>query len=452
MTTSQNAVRHGRLLPVAAAAIALAAIVACGDDTGGPRQSPIEPTRVTVPGRGGDAGPGVSDTEIRLGMTADLAAVGDTPFRDIAAAVQAYFAKVNEEDEGVCARDVVLVTRDDQNNPELALEGARKLVEEDVVVGLIGGIGMAQHAPVASYLNDPNVDGNAADGVPDLFALNGWSGWGDAARFLWTVALAPDYVTDARAQTSYMNASLAGKKAAIIYQDDDFGKDYLRGIQETIASRDLLVSEQALTAESDPKALVLAARDAGAELVMLAVTAKTTADAIKLAGGDGYRPQWFVSYVNSPTAIAREIGGGLQAEQLAVGFQLLAGALSSAWLLSAVDDSESPAMLEHQRIMEAYVGPDVSSLTVQGQTLAEAAVESLNRSCDDLTREGVLRGAESLQRFPTSLMLPGTTINLAAADHYAVQSLEIVRIQGDGRSAGIGRPVSFDPVLETAEE
>jgi len=157
--------------------------VACGDDAGGGDDPPtLEASRVNVPGRGGPHGPGVTETEIRLGMTNDLTGSGDTPYAVITTAIQAYFAKVSTEDGGVCDRKLVLLAEDDRYTPEGALEGTKKLAEQDEVLAMIGGLGTAAHQPVAAYLNDPNADGNHSDGVPDLFVSTGWSGWGDVAK------------------------------------------------------------------------------------------------------------------------------------------------------------------------------------------------------------------------------------------------------------------------------
>ena len=396
-------------------------------------------------GRGGPHGPGVTETEIRLGMTNDLSASADTPYSLITGAIHAYFHKLNAEDGGVCGRRLNLLAEDDHYTPQGALETTKKLVEQDQVLAMIGALGTPVHMPVAAYLNDPNADGNTADGIPDLFVSTGWSGWGDVVKYPWTIGYIPDYMTDARVLAKYLNDHLKDKKIGILAQNDQFGNDYLRGVQESVSNRDLVVSSQTVDPSPESlKAQVLATRDTGAEAVVLALPPEVAANVFKFAEAEKYTPKWLVSYVNSPSALAREIGGGTLAEQLVKGFEDLNGSISTEYLLSAVDDAEAPPMREHRRIMETYGGPIVSTLTVYGQSLAEAVVETLKRSCESITRESVLHAAESIQHFRSSLMLPGVELNLGPKDHFAIQTLQPVEIQKDGTLKDLGDPVAVE--------
>jgi branched-chain amino acid transport system substrate-binding protein len=428
------------------AVVAVFAAVACGDDSSPGDDPPtLETNRVNVPGRGGPHGPGVTETEIRLGMTNDLTGSADTPFAVITTAIQAYFAKVNAENGGVCDRKLVLLAEDDHYTPEGALERTKKLVEQDAVLAMIGGLGTVVHQPVAAYLNDPNADGNFADGVPDLFVSTGWSAWGDIAKYPWTVGYIPAYVTDGRVLARYLNESLGGKKVAILHQNDEFGGDSLAGINATIADGGLIIWTQA--ADPSPESLksqVLQMRDAGSEVAILALTPETTAEVYKIADAEGYAPKWLISYVNSPSALAREIGGGTLAEELVKGFEELRGTILTAYLLSAIDDAETPPLLEHRRILETYGGPTVSTLSIYGQSLAEATVETVARTCDTINRETIKLAAESLQGFRSSLMLEGVEINLSAQDHFAIQTLQPVEIQVDGTLKELGDPIAWE--------
>ena len=426
--------------------VMVAVAVACGDDSSPGDDPPtLETSRVNVPGRGGPHGPGVTETEIRFGMTNDLTGSADTPYAVITTAIQAYFAKVSAEDSGVCERKLVLMAEDDHYTPEGALDRTKKLVEQDGVLAMIGGLGTAVHQPVAAYLNDPNADGNLSDGVPDLFVSTGWSGWGDVARYPWTIGYIPAYVTDGRVLARYINDKLGGKKVAILQQNDEFGGDSVIGINETIADKGLLVWTQAADPAPDGlKSQVLQMRDSGSEVAVLALTPEITAEVFKIADAEGYAPKWLISYINSPSALAREIGGGTLAEQLVKGFEELQGTVSTAYLLSAIDDAETPPVIEHRRIMEAYGGPTVSTLSIYGQSLAEAAVETVARTCETINRETVRAAAESLQGFRSSLMLEGIEVNLSAQDHFAIQTLQPVEIQVDGTLKEQGDPIAAE--------
>ena len=422
----------------------LAIAAACGGDGGDPAPT-VQPTPAAMPGRGGPHGPGVTETEIWLGMTNDLLGSADTPYSVITTAIQAYFRKVNEEDGGVCGRALVLKTEDDRYTPEEALVKTKKLVEQDGVLAMIAALGTGVHTPVASYLNDPNADGNYQDGVPDLFVSTGWSGWGNLARYPWTFGYVPDYLTDARVLTKYLNDNLDGKKVAVLHAGDELGNDYVRGVEETIDNKDLLVSVQQI--DASPTTLntrVTAVKDAGAEVVLLALPPELSAAVYRTADAAGYTPKWLLSYVNSPSALAREIGGGTMADQLLKGFEELQGSVSTEYLLSAIDHADTPPLQEHNRIMETYGGPTMSTLSIYGQSLAESVIATLARTCETITRETVRLAAESLTDFRSSLMLDGITVNLSGQDHFAIQSLQVVEIEADGTFKQLGKPVSAE--------
>ncbi len=419
------------------------AAAACGKGESERAASPT-PTQSASPGRGGAHGPGVTETDIVLGMTNDISGSADTPYSLITKAIQAYFRKVSQENGGVCGRRVLLLAEDDGYTPEGALAKTKKLVEQDHVLAMIGALGTPVHTPVAAYLNDPNGDGNTADGIPDLFVSTGWSGWGDVAKYPWTIGYIPDYLTDARVLARYLNDHLKDKKIGILAQNDQFGSDYLRGVQEAVSNKELVVSSQFVDPSPESlKAQVLAIRDTGAEAVVLALPPEVSASVFRIAEAERYTPKWLVSYVNSPSALAREIGGGTLAEQLLKGFEDLNGSISTEYLLSAVDDADAPPMVEHRRIMETFNGPVVSTLSVYGQSLAEAMIETLKRSCESITREGVLHAAESIQHFHSSLMLNGVELNLGPKDHFAIQTLQPVEIQKDGTLKDLGDPVAL---------
>jgi branched-chain amino acid transport system substrate-binding protein len=420
------------------------AAAACGEGESERAASPT-PTQSASSGRGGAHGPGVTETDIVLGMTNDISGSADTPYSLITKAIVAYFRKVSQENGGVCGRRVLLLAEDDGYTPEGALAKTKKLVEQDHVLAMIGALGTPVHTPVAAYLNDPNGDGNTADGIPDLFVSTGWSGWGDVTKYPWTIGYIPDYLTDARVLARYLNDHLKDKKIGILAQNDQFGNDYLRGVQDAVSNKELVVSSQFVDPSPESlKAQVLAIRDRGAEAVVLALPPEVSASVFRIAEAERYTPKWLVSYVNSPSALAREIGGGTLAEQLLKGFEDLNGSISTEYLLSAVDDADAPPMVEHRRIMETFNGPVVSTLSVYGQSLAEAMIETLNRSCESITREGVLHAAESLQHFHSSLMLNGVELNLGPKDHFAIQTLQPVEIQKDGTLKDLGDPVALE--------
>ena len=430
-----------------ATAIVTAACVSSAGE--GQIASPI-PTRPPAPAVSGPTpvpGPGVTAGQITIGMTNDMAGTGDTPNAAVTLAIQAYFRKVNAEDSGVCGRTVALTAEDDGYSPTSALDKTKKLVEQTGVLAMVGAISTDEQLLTGPYLNDPNADGNTADGVPDLFISSGAMALGDATRFPWTIGYAPDYVTEGAVLGRYASANLAGKKLAILYPDSDFGKDYLAGFMAGLADRAQLVSAEAYAAGAvNANDRINLIKSANADAVLLAAPPEMTASVIAYAASIQYEPRWLLTYTNAPSILASKLGGGSSTDKLLLGFQMLRGAVSTTYLLSPVADQDSPAIQEHHRIMQTYQGPPLSSLSVYGQSIAEAIVAVLMSSCNNLTRPGLLQAAESLTSFHSSLMLPGITLTLSHTDHRAIQSLQPVKIDVDGSVIADGAVISAKDV------
>ena len=416
------------------------AAVACGDE-----EEEGETTTGETPAVDVTPGPGVTDTEIKLGHTNDLAGSGGTPYGVLTPAMNAYFSKVNDEDGGVCGRDITLMAEDDQYAPGLALEKSKKLVEQDKVLAIVGSLGTAAHLGAVDYLNDPNGDGDTSDGIPDLFVSTGYTGWTDYETWPWTFGYIPDYASDGQILATYINENFPDKKVGILYQNDPFGQDYLNSMKDNLADASLLVSEQTYEPGApDLSAQVINIQDAGAEVVVLGAVPTASAAAIISANAQGYNPQWLVSYVNAHTSLASSIGGGTEPEQLAEGFALLDGTISNNYQLDAVGNADDPAMVEHARIMDTFGGPSLSTLSVYGQSLAELTVEALSGACDNLTREGLLQSVESIQDFHPSVFVPGINVSFSATDHRAIEALQPTRIEADGTLTAVGDLISLE--------
>ncbi len=378
-------------------------------------------------------------------MTNDLAGTGDTPYVAISQAMRAYFASVNA-DAGVCGRDLELAAEDDGYSPTRALEVTRTLVEVEGVLAMVGGLGTQAQKGVATYLNDPNADGDKADGVPDLFLSSAWSGWADTSQFPWTVGFIPDYFSDGVVLGRYVTQAFPGQRIGVIYADDDMGRDYWAGLQASVPDGALLSSYPFPVDAANLVDQVTRAKTDGAVMVLVAASPQMTEIAIREADAQDFAPRWLLSYTNAPSALARGLGGGTSAEQLLAGFAMLDGAVTTQYLLSPIEDEEAPALIEHQRIMQTFQGPPVSSLTVYGQSLAEVIVEAIGRTCDNLTREGLMAAAESINGFAPSLMWPGVEVHLSDSDHRAIQALQPVMIHADSTVTAEGDVISAEDV------
>jgi len=431
---------------LALAVVLLIAAVACDDDEEeGETPTGETPAADETPAGEVTPGPGVTDTEIKLGHTNDLAGIGGTPYGIITTAMNAYLSKVNDEDGGVCGRSITLIAEDDQYAPGPALEKTRKLVEQDEVLAIVGALGTAAHLGAVDYLNDPDGDGDTSDGIPDLFVSTGFTGWANVETWPWTFGFIPDYDSDGQVLALYINDNHAGQKVGILYQNDPFGEDYLNSIKNNLADPALLVSEQSYEPGApDLSSQIINIQSDGAEVVVLGAVPTASALAIVSANAQGYSPQWLISYVNAHTTLASLIGGGTEPEQLGQGFALLDGTIANNYQFDAVGDADDPAMIEHARIMDTYSGPGLSTLSVYGQSLAELTVESLSGACDNLTPEGLLQSVESIQGFSPSVFLPGIAVSFSSTDHRAIETLQPVRMEADGTLTDVGDLISLE--------
>jgi len=431
-----------RIFPLAAI---LAAVLLVGFACGGDDEEEATPAPTTG---AATAGPtvkpelktdfGVSDTEITLGQTivqsGNLAAV----YQPIAPAMTAYFAKVNKEDGGVCDRQIKLIVEDDQYSPAVALEKAKKLVEQDEVLAFVGNLGTPAVTGQVEYIN--------AQEVPHLWVSTGASKWGDTATYPWTTGYIPDYTSEGKILGNYINDNLPGKTVAALYQNDDFGKNGLDGMKSVVKAQ--IVAEQSYESTATDIASQLAIlRDANPDILYLYSTPAFTAKAFAYMKANNWRPQVVQSYVNSATQLASLVGGGSAPEQIQAGFQELAGTISTNYILDPVASASDPAIVEHKRIMETYGGPPLSTLSVYAQSLAELMVETLRIACEnnDMTRAGVMKAAESIKGFAPSLLLPGIKINTSDKDHFAIQALLPTEIQADGTLKPLAaKPISVE--------
>jgi len=440
-------------LAIGALGLALAlGAVACEEEKPAATPTPATPRAQTPTGPAGwkavKTDFGVTDNEIVIGHTNALSGSAAAVYSVITPAFQAYIRKVNEEDGGVCGRKIRLIAEDNQYSPSVSLEKVKKLVERDKVVALFGDLGTPPVTGEVDYVNDPNGDGNTADGVPHLLVSTGAGKWNSPDRWPWTTSFIPAYPDEGRILATYLNEhaqELVGKpvaqvKVAILYQNDDFGKDGRDGFKEVFKGQ--IVTEQAYeSTAADISSQIANLRAADPDVVYIYATPAFTAQVFKYMHANNWRPkQVMMSYVNSPSTLAnllQDIGG----------YKAFAGTIATNYLLDPVADADRPEMKEHKRIMETYGGPPVGNLTVYAQALAETAVEILKIACErgDMTRAGVMAAAESIKGFQPSMSIPGITVTMSDTDHRALQALMPVEVQEDGTLKWLlQRPISVE--------
>jgi branched-chain amino acid transport system substrate-binding protein len=373
--------------------------------------------------------PGITDTEIILGSHFALSGTYGAAYAPTIGGVKAYFEYVNAEKGGVCGRKIVLKVEDDQFLPAGAVEAVRKLLERDNVFAIVAGLGAAAHSAVWEDLNEK--------GVPDLWIMAGNHKFAvEPEKHPWSVALLPDFYVEGTIFGRYISENMPGKKVGIIYENDEYGRDELAGLKNGLdATKNELVSEQSyeITAVSI-RSQVTNLENAGAEVVVGACLPPSCAQLVREADRLGWHPQFFMSYVNSDPMMFQYVS-----PELMEGVITLQGNKMSDW-------TDDPAVAEHHRIMEDYGEFVPGNFTIAGQNAAELTVEALSRTCDNLTREGLMDAVHSLRDYQLDLSLPGITITLSPTDHLVVEAMKMLRatvVDGKGKWEYFGELVSF---------
>jgi branched-chain amino acid transport system substrate-binding protein len=343
--------------------------------------------------------------------------------------VEAYFKYINDTQGGVCGRKIVYKVEDNQDDPARAMEVVRKLVEEDKVFAMVGSLGDSPHPATWDYLNE--------NGVPDILVSVGSDMFGrDPEGHPWTVQMIPSNKTEGVFFGQYISENLPGKKVAVLYPNIQQGYDHLEGVKDGLdPAKNQVVSEQSYEVSAvSISSQVTNMKNSGAEVVTTVASPGFTAQAIKQADRLGWHPQWFLSYINSDEMMFSFVSPP----------DLLNGAISFQALKLAAWTDE-PAVAEHYRLMKEYGGPTPTNFTIYAQTLAELAVDILSKSCDNLTRQGLMDALESIKDFHSDLFLDDVNVSFSDTDHTGLQSGHMLRAVVEN---GKGRWEYFGPLVE----
>jgi branched-chain amino acid transport system substrate-binding protein len=417
-----------RYMPVVAlltAALLLAA--ACDEEETTPTATPAatvtgtsEATATSTPSPAGEV-PGITDTEIILGLHGPLSGTWGAAYAPVVNGVEAFFRYLNAEEGGVCGRDVILKVEDDQYLPSGAVEAVKKLVERDEVFAIVGSIGTAAHSAVWEDLNEK--------GIPDLWILSGAHKFGsEPDKYPWSLPILPDYFIEGTIFGRYISENMPGKKVGILYQNDDWGEDVLNGLRNGLdPDKNELVSEQSyeITAVT-VRSQVANLKNAGAEVVVSASNPGGTAQLIKEADRLGWHPQFFVDYVNSS-----ELMFLYASPELMEGVITLQANKPSYW-------TDDPAVAEHHRIQSKYGDHPPSNFTTVGYGVGAVTRDALAGTCDNLTREGLMDSIHTNFRdYLGDLSMPGMPgMTITPTDHFATEAMMLLQarvVDGKGR-------------------
>jgi ABC-type branched-subunit amino acid transport system substrate-binding protein len=385
--------------------LAAVALPACKHEQGGEKGAQAE--------KGAQSG---AVTEITIGQTMPYSGPASA-YGTIGRVEAAYFKKINESG-GINGHKLNFITLDDAYSPPKAVEQVRKLVEQDQVLMIFQSLGTAPNAAIQDYLNTKK--------VPQLFTASGASRWGDPVHHPWTMAFNPSYRLEGITYGKHIASTKADAKVAVLYQNDDYGKDYLGGLKEGLGDMAKSVVAEATYEVSDPTidSQIATLKASGANTFVNITTPKFAAQAIRKAYDIGWRP---VQYLNN-------VSWSIASVLTPAGLDKSTGLITVGYYKDPTDPQweNDPAMQEFKAFMKQYYpeGSTSDSNNVYGYIAAQTLVQVLNQCGSNLARDNVMKQAASLVNFTSNLLLPGIRMNTSSTDFYPIEDLRLVRFDG----------------------
>jgi len=362
-------------------------------------------------------GPGATDTEIRIGQTMPYSGPASA-YGTIGRAEAAYFKMVNDEG-GVNGRKINFISLDDGYSPPRTVEQVRKLVEEEQVLLLFQSLGTPTNTAIHKYMN--------AKKIPQLFVATGATKWGDSEHFPWTMGWQPNYQTEGHLYAKYLLKNKPGAKIAVLFQNDDYGKDYVKGLHDGLGGQaDRMIVKEASYEVTDPTvdSQIVTLQSSGADTFFIIATPKFAAQAIRKSFDVGWKPLTFVNNVSTSIAAVLEPAG----------LDKSVGLITALYFKDPTDPqwNKDPTMTEWRAWMKRYYsdGNESDGFNVYGYLVAQTMVQVLKQCGDDLTRANVMRQAQSLKNFELPLLLPGVRINTSPSDFYPIEQVQLARFDG----------------------
>jgi branched-chain amino acid transport system substrate-binding protein len=361
---------------------------------------------------------GATDTEIKIGNIMPYSGPASA-YGIIGKTEAAYFQMVNDQG-GINGRKVNFISYDDAYSPPKAVEHARKLVESDEALLIFNPLGTPSNTAIQKYLNTKK--------VPQLFVATGAAKWNDPKHFPWTMGWQPNYQDEARIYAKYLLKEKPDAKVAVLYQNDDFGKDYVKGFKEGLGDKAksmIVIEESYEVSEPTIDSHIVKIKASGADTLLDFTTPKFAAQTIKKAGELNWKPLHIV------TNVSISVGAVMKP----AGFEYGQGVLSAAYLKDGADSQwdNDPGMKKWIAFVDKYApGANKSdSGLVYGYGAAQTLHKVLEMCGDNLTRENVMKQAASLKDFQTDVALPGVKINTSATDFAPIQQVQMMRFKGE---------------------
>ncbi|WP_426613374.1 ABC transporter substrate-binding protein [Bradyrhizobium sp. McL0616] len=361
---------------------------------------------------------GASDTEIKIGNIMPYSGPASA-YGIIGKTEEAYFKMINDKG-GINGRKITYVTYDDGYSPPKAVEQVRKLVESDEVLAVFNPLGTPSNSAIQKYLNSKK--------IPQLFVATGATKWNDPKSFPWTMGWQPSYQSEAQIYAKWLIKEKPDAKVAILYQNDDFGKDYLKGTKDGFgakASSMIIMEESYEVSEPSIDGHIVKIKAANPDVLLIYTTPKFGAQTIKKTAELGWKPLQII------TNVSASVGSVMKP----AGFEASQGVLSAAYAKDGADArwNDDPAMKKWVEFLDKYMpGADkTDSSVVYGYGAAQTLVKALEQCGNDLTRANLMKQAASLKDFSPDTLLPGVKINTGPSDFAPISQLQMQRFKGE---------------------
>ncbi|HEY5292381.1 MAG TPA: ABC transporter substrate-binding protein [Burkholderiales bacterium] len=360
---------------------------------------------------------GATDKEIKIGNIMPYSGPASA-YGTIGKVDAAYFKKINDEG-GINGRKINFISVDDGYSPPKAVEMARRLVEQDQVLFIFNSLGTPSNSAIHKYMN--------AKKVPQLFVATGASKWGDPKDFPWTMGWQPNYQAEAAIYAKHILQTKPDAKIAVLYQNDDYGKDYLKGFEDGLGAKaKTMIVAKASYETSDPTvdSQIVQLQASGANVFFNITTPKFAAQAIRKAYDIGWKP---VQYLNN-------VGASIGSVLTPAGLEKSVGLITIAYLKDQNDKQwdKDPGMNEFRAFMKKYYpeGNLSDGSNVVGYGVAQTLVQVLKQCGDNLTRENVMKQAANIKDLQLNVALPGIKINTGPNDFRPFESMQLQRFDG----------------------
>jgi ABC-type branched-subunit amino acid transport system substrate-binding protein len=361
---------------------------------------------------------GATDTEIKIGNIMPYSGPASA-YGVIGKTEAAYFKKINDAG-GINGRKINFISYDDGYSPPKTVEQARKLVESDEVLFIFNSLGTPPNSAIHKYMNSKK--------VPQLFVATGATKWNDPKNFPWTMGWQPNYQSETQIYAKYLLKNKPDAKIAVLYQNDDYGKDYLKGLEDGLGPKaaSMIVAKDSFeTTEPSIDSHIVKLKASGADVFVDIATPKFAAQAIKKLAEIEWKPLHFLNNVSA------SVGSVLKP----AGFENSQDIISAAYLKDASDPQwdNDPGMKEFYAFLakDFPEGDKLDQSTPVGYGVAQTLVQVLKQCGDNLTRENVMKQAASLKDFRTEVMLPGIKINTGPDDFAPISQLQLMRFKGE---------------------